>query len=58
LENPDVDERMILKWIFRKWDGGMDWIDLDQDRDRRRALVNVVSKLWVPDNAGNFLTSF
>ena len=18
----------ILKWIFRKWDGGMDWIDL------------------------------
>ena len=58
MENPDVDERMILKWIFRKWDGGMDWIDLDQDRDRRRALVNAVSKLWVPDNAGNFLTSF
>jgi hypothetical protein len=20
-------------WFFRKWDGGMDWIDLAQDRD-------------------------
>jgi hypothetical protein len=30
-----VDERIILRWIFRKWDvGGMDWIDLAQDRDR------------------------
>jgi len=26
--------RIILRWIFRKWDGGMDWIDLAQDRYR------------------------
>jgi len=22
LENPGIDERIILRWIFRKWDGG------------------------------------
>jgi hypothetical protein len=29
-----VDERIILKWIFEKLDGGMDWTDLAQKRDR------------------------
>jgi hypothetical protein len=29
------------------WDG-IDWIDLAQDRDRRRALVNTVMNLRVP----------
>jgi len=28
--------------------GGMDWIDLAQDRDRWRTPVNVVMKFWVP----------
>jgi hypothetical protein len=26
----------------------MGWIDLVQDRDRQRALVNAVMNLWVP----------
>jgi hypothetical protein len=47
LGDPDVDGRIILKWIFKILDGGMDWIDLAQDRDRWRALVNAVMKLRV-----------
>ena len=37
--------------------GFMDWIGLTQDRDRWRTLVSAVMNLWVPWNAGNFLTS-
>jgi hypothetical protein len=43
LEEPGVGGRIILRIIFRKWDGGdKDWIDLAQDTDRCRALVNMV----------------
>jgi len=45
LGDPDLDGRIILRWIFRKWDGGMDWIDLAQDKDRRRALLNAVMNI-------------
>jgi len=33
LEDPGVDGKTLLKWLFRKWDGGTYWIDLALDRD-------------------------
>jgi hypothetical protein len=48
LGDPGVGGRIILKWIFKTWDGAMDWIQLAQDRDRWRALVNAVINLRVP----------
>jgi hypothetical protein len=34
LEDEGVDGRIILKFMFQKWDGGMDWSDLAQGRVR------------------------
>jgi len=48
LGNPGIDGRIILRWIYRKWDvGGMDWIELPQDKDRWMALVNAVMNFRV-----------
>jgi hypothetical protein len=38
LEDLDID-RIILKWIFKKQDGDVDWFALAQYRDRWRAVV-------------------
>jgi hypothetical protein len=35
---------------------GIDWIELAQEGDRWRELVNTVMKLRVSKNVGNFLT--
>jgi hypothetical protein len=51
--DPDVDGRIILRWMFRKMDvqevGGSrgGWRELAQDRDGWRALVSTVKNLRV-----------
>jgi hypothetical protein len=48
LGDPGVDGRIILRWILQEVGCVvMDWIELSQDRDRWRAVVNVVMNLWV-----------
>jgi hypothetical protein len=48
LEDPSVDGKIELKWIFEKWDGGMERIDLAQDKDRWRSVVSAVMNLEIP----------
>jgi hypothetical protein len=46
--DPGVDGRIILRWIFRKWDvgvwTGLSWLRIETDG----ALVNAVMNIWVP----------
>jgi hypothetical protein len=48
LEDPGIDRRIILRWIFWSGCGCMEWIELAQDRNRWWTLVNVVMNLRVP----------
>ena len=59
LEELSVDGKIILKWFLRKavrraW-GGFIWLDM---RDKWWVLVKAVMKLLVPEEVGNFLTTW
>jgi hypothetical protein len=41
------EDNIIMDLREIRW-GGIDWIDLAQDRDRWRALMNTVMNLRVP----------
>jgi hypothetical protein len=50
-----VDDNIKIDLMQIVWDG-MDWIDLAQDKDQRRALVKTVMNLRVPYNSWKFLS--
>jgi hypothetical protein len=35
----------LLKWMLKKWDECLDWIDVFRDRDTWRAFVNALMNL-------------
>jgi hypothetical protein len=37
--------------------GGIDWIDLAEDRDQWKGLVNMAMSLWASKNIAKFLNS-
>jgi len=53
-EDLAVDGRILMD-IQEVVRGSIDWINLAQDRDRWRALVNAVMNLRVSKNEANFL---
>jgi hypothetical protein len=47
LEDQGVDGTMGSKWTLERLVGGVEWIQLAQDRDRWRAVVNAVMNIRV-----------
>jgi hypothetical protein len=55
LDDHGVVENIVLISISF---AGVDWIHMAQYMGPWRAPVKTAMKLWVPQNAGNFLTSW
>jgi len=49
LEDLRIDAKIILELLSNKWGWvGIDWIDLAQDRNNLRVIVNAVMNFQVP----------
>jgi hypothetical protein len=49
LRDLGVNGRIVLKWIFKKWDEGtMDYTAMSQDRGMWRSFVGAIMKILVP----------
>ena len=57
LQDLGVDGNIILKFIVKKRDRGMEWIYLAQYRGRWWVLVSAAKNLRVPRYVEDFLTS-
>jgi hypothetical protein len=57
LEDPGVDVKIILKWIFRRWDVGHALDRSGSGCGEVTGNVNAKIKFGFQVNAGNFLTS-
>ena len=55
MEDPGVDGRITLQWIYRKWDRDMEWIDLVQNRDRWQGSFECGNEPSGSTKCGEFL---
>jgi len=55
LRYPAVDGRIILRCIFRKWDGVMHWIELAQDQGQVTGTCECGNELLGSIKCGEFL---
>ena len=55
--DPDVDGRIILRWIFRKWEGVVGLDGVGSGKGQVAGTCEYGDEPWGSKNAGNFLTS-
>jgi hypothetical protein len=48
LEDAGIEGRILLNWVFKKWDGGVEWMDLIQNTDGWWAFENATRNLQFP----------
>jgi len=53
-EDLGVVGMIILKWIFEKEEGRVNWINLVQNRDKWRTLVKMTVNPLLTEKEGNF----